>query len=165
MYSNFTGRLVREPELSNAMVGGVSTPVCHLVIADNSNNRTQNGVRSNSDTLFVRVSAWRNQALNCAQNLHTGALVSVNGKVTRVQGYLRNDGTPAAAMDVRADSIEFLLRPNDNGQTAQAPATPAPAQTAAPAPAPAAAPAQAPVQTAAPAPNGGYIDIDPDLPF
>lgn len=155
MYSNFTGRLVRDPELSSVMVGNVNTPVCHLTIADNSNNRSQNGTRSNTDTLFVRVSVWRNMANACAQNLKTGAMVSVNGKVTRVQGYLRNDGTPGAAIDVRADGIEFLARPN-----AEATAPAAPAAQAAPAPA-VTAPA-APVAQAAPA---QATFMEDDLPF
>lgn len=158
MYSNFTGRLVRDPELSNAMVGNVATPVCHLTIADNSNNRSQNGTRSNADTLFVRVSVWRNMANACAQNLKTGAMVSVNGKVTRVQGYLRNDGTAGAAIDVRADGIEFLARPN-----AEATAHAAPAAQAAPAPA-VTAPA-APVATAAPAPAAQATFMEDELPF
>lgn len=74
-------------------------------------NRKWNG---GEETTWLRVSAWRNQAEPCAQYLHKGSSVLVEGRLTpdRDTGSPRiwtaQDGTPRAGYDVTADRVIFL---------------------------------------------------------
>ena len=65
-------------------------------------------------TLWYRVTAWGKIGELCAEHLQKGRKVFVEGKLIPDDGtggpriWIREDGTPAAAFELRAESIEFL---------------------------------------------------------
>ncbi len=65
-------------------------------------------------TLWYNISAWGKLGENCTKHLHKGRKVYVEGQLVADEGtggprtWLREDGAPAAAFDLRAESIEFL---------------------------------------------------------
>lgn len=95
------GNLTRDPELKNTKAGNDTVAVCNFTVAANS------GFGDHRKTEFVRVNVWRGQAESCAKYLRKGSKVSISGPAT-VSAYLNNEGKPAASLELRADSIEFL---------------------------------------------------------
>lgn len=63
--------------------------------------------RGGKETDFVRVTAWRKLAENCAAFLEKGRKVCVTGEIY-ARGYEAKDGTSKAALEVDAVEVEFL---------------------------------------------------------
>jgi single-strand DNA-binding protein len=63
---------------------------------------------------FVRVSVWNRQAEVCAQFLAKGKRVAVDGRL-RSRSWEEADGKRRSAVDVRANSVEFLSRGDGGG--------------------------------------------------
>ena len=65
-------------------------------------------------TIWYRVTAWGQLGDVCAEHLHKGRKVYVEGTLISnndtggPRAWIREDGTPAAAYDLRAATIEFL---------------------------------------------------------
>ncbi len=75
---------------------------------------------------FIRVTAWRKLAENCATYLFKGSKVGVEG-IPEAGSWTRQDGSVDAYIEIAADEIEFCDRKMT--QTSAAPAAQAaPAQ-------------------------------------
>jgi single-strand DNA-binding protein len=104
------GNLGRDPDLRFTPSG---TPVCSLSVATNRKYTGKDGEQVKETTWF-RVSVFGKQAEACAQYLHKGSAVLVEGRLTpdantggpRV--YDRKDGTSGASFEVFAQTVRFL---------------------------------------------------------
>ena len=94
------GNLTRDPEM-RVTQNGIN--VCSFTVA--VNRRRREGQEPEAD--FFRVTAWRQQAINCSQYLSKGRKVAVVGSVA-VSTYQANDGTTRATLEVTAEDVEFL---------------------------------------------------------
>ena len=63
---------------------------------------------------FVRVAAWNKQAESCARFLAKGRRVAVDGRL-RSRSWDDADGTRRTAVEVVANSVQFLSRPDGDG--------------------------------------------------
>ena len=104
------GNLGRDPELRYTPQG---TPVTTLSVATNRRWTGADG-SPQEETVWFRVTAWRQLAETCAQYLTKGRQVLVEGTLTpdRETGgpkvWTRQDGTSGASYDVRAFTVQFL---------------------------------------------------------
>jgi single-strand DNA-binding protein len=97
------GNLTRDPELRHTPGG---TPVCSLRVAVNDRKRDESGNWVDAPNYFS-VSVFGNQAENCAQYLSKGRPVGVDGKL-RWREWQAQDGSKREAVEVVADSVQFL---------------------------------------------------------
>ena len=97
------GNLTRDPELRHT---GGGTPVCSLRIAVNSRRRDESGQWVDKPNYFS-VSVFGNQAESCAQYLSKGRPVAVDGRL-EWREWQQQDGTKREAVEVVADSVQFL---------------------------------------------------------
>lgn len=71
-------------------------------------------------TIWFRISAWGKLGEVCQEHLRKGRKVYVEGQLVADNGsggpraWLREDGTPAAAFELRAETIEFLDAPQES---------------------------------------------------
>ena len=104
------GNLGSDPELRYATSG---TAVCSMNVASNRSYTDKDGQKVKVTTWF-KVSAWGKQAENCAEYLHKGSSVLVEGELTpdKESGgpkvFTRSDGTSGAAYEVNAKEVRFL---------------------------------------------------------
>jgi single-strand DNA-binding protein len=97
------GNLTRDPELRSTPGG---TPVCSLRIAVNSRRRDESGQWIDKPNYFS-ISVFGNQAESCSQYLSKGRPVAVDGRLDWRE-YQANDGTKREAIEIVADSVQFL---------------------------------------------------------
>jgi single-strand DNA-binding protein len=97
------GNLTRDPELRHTPGG---TPVCSLRVAVNDRKRDESGNWVDAPNYFS-VSVFGNQAENCAQYLSKGRPVGIDGKL-RWREWQSQDGSKREAVEVVADSVQFL---------------------------------------------------------
>ena len=105
------GNLTKPPEM-RATPQGVT--VCNFDIAVND----KRGVQDN--TLYFRVSAWRQLGENCARYLAKGRKVFVSGPLS-YSTYQAGDGSTRVQLEITADDVEFLS-PRDEAGHAYHPA-------------------------------------------
>jgi single-strand DNA-binding protein len=97
------GNLTRDPELRHTPGG---TPVCSLRVAVNDRKRDDSGNWVDAPNYFS-ISVFGNQAENCAQYLSKGRPVGIDGKL-RWREWQAQDGSKREAVEVVADSVQFL---------------------------------------------------------
>jgi single-strand DNA-binding protein len=103
-----TGRLTADPVLRTT--NGKSLSVANFTVAQTPRRQNENGDWEDAgDTLFLRVTAWRDLADNAASSLHKGDLVVIIGRLG-VRHYPKNDGTTGTEVTCDADSIAVDLR-------------------------------------------------------
>lgn len=140
-----TGNLTRDPELRSTS-GGMS--VCSMRIACNTRRKGSSGEWEDKPNFFD-VTVWGAQGENCARYLAKGRPVAIDGRL-EWREYQAQDGQKRQAIDIIADSVQFLggrddaaagngfvgSRPDvaggsdvpiDTGDFQSAPASPAPA--------------------------------------
>ena len=105
------GNLTRDPE-SGTTQNGVS--YTHFTIA--VKKRFHGDGEPDSD--FMRVTAWRALAENCAKYLSKGKKVAVTGTVG-VSCYMGNDNEPHAQIEITAEDVEFLSPAGNSGAPAR----------------------------------------------
>ena len=110
------GNLGGDPEMRFLPDG---TPVCNFSIAANKSWKDAAGVE-HEKTTWVRVTAWRGLAEICNQYLTKGRTVLVEADEIKASAYAKNDGTPAASLEVTAKSVTFLGGGQGNGGTTEA---------------------------------------------
>jgi single-strand DNA-binding protein len=97
------GNLTRDPELRHTPSG---TAVCSLRLAVNSRRKDQTGQWVEKPNYFD-VTVWGQQGENCAQYLAKGRPVGVDGRLDWRE-WDAQDGTKRQAVEVIADSVQFL---------------------------------------------------------
>jgi len=123
MYQSVTiiGRLGRDPEMRYLPNGD---PVTSFSVATDFVRNDKNGQRQ-KETVWFRVSVFGKQAENANQYLSKGKMVLVEGRLRsdpRTGGpvvYQRQDGTPAAAFEIIANSVCFLSPRAEGGAGTQ----------------------------------------------
>jgi single-strand DNA-binding protein len=96
------GNLTKDPELRHT---GGGTPVCSLRIAVNGRRRDESGQWADKPNYFS-VSVFGNQAESCAQYLSKGRPVAIDGRLEWREW--EKDGVKREAVEIVADSVQFL---------------------------------------------------------
>ena len=135
-----TGNLTADPEL-RALPSGSS--VGRLRLAVNTRRKNNQTGEWEEKPNYFNVTVWGAQAENCAQYLAKGRPIAVDGRL-EWRSYTTQDGQKREAVEVIADSVQFLAGreqssngsgsagdiaasvPRDTGDFDTTPATPAP---------------------------------------
>ena len=105
-----TGNLTRDPELRTTPSG---TSVCGLRIACNTRRKDSSGQWVDKPNYFD-VTVWGAQGENCAQYLSKGRPVAVDGRL-EWREWEDQQGNKRQAVDIIADSVQFLGSPGGDG--------------------------------------------------
>src|SRR6187401_3318642 len=97
------GNLTRDPELRHTPSG---TAVCNLRLAVNTRRKDETGQWVDKPNYFD-VTVWGNQAESCAQYLSKGRPVGVDGRL-EWREWEAQDGSKRQAVEVIADTVQFL---------------------------------------------------------
>jgi single-strand DNA-binding protein len=111
------GNLTRDPELRHTPSG---TSVCSLRIAVNTTRKDESGEWVDKPNYFD-VTVWGQQGENCAQYLSKGRPVAVDGRL-EWREWEAQDGSKRQAVDIVADSVQFLGGRQDGEGAAYVPA-------------------------------------------
>ncbi len=116
MYQSTTivGRLGNDPEMRYTPSG---VPVASFNVAVNKRWTDQSGQQQERTTWF-RVTAWRKLGENCAQYLHKGSLVFVEGDV-EASAWTGQDGQPRASLELTARTVKFLDNKGSNSKSTE----------------------------------------------
>ena len=144
-----TGNLTRDPELRTTPSG---TSVCGLRIACNTRRKDSSGQWVDKPNYFD-VTVWGAQGENCAQYLSKGRPVAVDGRL-EWREWEDQQGNKRQAVDIIADSVQFLGSPAGDGNGNGGRFTPQ-----------SDVPADTSDFTSEPAPVGGGGSSDDDIPF
>ena len=110
-----TGNLTADPELRSTPSG---TSVCSLRIA--CNTRRKDGEEWVDKPNYFNVTVWGGQGENVARYLSKGRPVAVDGRL-EWREWEAQDGSKRQAVDIIADSVQFLGSGNGNGAPATEP--------------------------------------------
>jgi single-strand DNA-binding protein len=97
------GNLTRDPELRQTPSG---TSVCGLRIAVNTRRKDSSGQWTEKPNYFD-ITVWGQQGENCAQYLSKGRPVAIDGRL-EWREWDAQDGTKRQAVEVIADTVQFL---------------------------------------------------------
>ena len=97
------GNLTRDPELRHTPSG---TPVCSLRLAVNTRRKDESGQWTDKPNYFD-ITVWGQQGENCAQYLAKGRPVAIDGRL-EWREWEAQDGAKRQAVEVVADSVQFL---------------------------------------------------------
>jgi single-strand DNA-binding protein len=106
-----TGNLTKDPDLSS--IPGGDTSVCSLRVAVNGRRRNSQGQWEDAPNYFD-VTVWGAQGENCAKFLKKGRPVAVDGRL-RWREWTNNEGQKRQAVDIIAESVQFLGGRDDAG--------------------------------------------------
>jgi single-strand DNA-binding protein len=98
-----TGNLTADPELSSLPSGN---SVCKLRIAVNGRTKDPSGSWVDKPNFFT-VTVWGPQGENCATYLSKGRPVAIDGRLEWRQ-WEAQDGSKRSAVEVIADTVQFL---------------------------------------------------------
>ncbi|MDI9413359.1 MAG: single-stranded DNA-binding protein [Bacillota bacterium] len=101
------GRLVADPELRYTQSG---IAVTKFTLAVDRPFTSQSGEK---EADFIDVVTWRKQAEVCANHLHKGRLVAVEGRL-QIRSYDDSNGIRRKAAEVVADNVRFLDKVKDS---------------------------------------------------
>jgi single-strand DNA-binding protein len=107
-----TGNLTADPDLRSTPSG---TPVCSLRIA--CNTRRKDGEEWVDKPNYFNVTVWGGQGENVARYLSKGRPVAVDGRL-EWREWEAQDGSKRQAVDIIADSVQFLSNGNANANGA-----------------------------------------------
>ena len=99
-----TGNLTRDPELRST---GGGTSVCELRVAVNSRRKDGSTGEWVDKPNYFDVTVWGAQGENCAQYLAKGRPVAVQGRLDWRE-WEAQDGSKRQAVEIIADSVQFL---------------------------------------------------------
>jgi single-strand DNA-binding protein len=102
------GNLVFEPEFQ-VTASGISR--CKLRIACNERKKSDNGVWTDGETSYFDVVLWRGLAEAAGDAFKKGQPILVVGKV-RVSKYEDKNGNERTAVEITADEIAAVVKPN-----------------------------------------------------
>ena len=98
------GNLTRDPELRHTPSG---TAVCSLRLAVNSRRKDASTGEWGEKPNYFDITVWGNQGESCAQYLSKGRPVAVDGRLDWRE-YEAKDGSKRQAIEIIADSVQFL---------------------------------------------------------
>ena len=104
-----TGNLTSDPEL-RSLPSGMS--VCKLRIACNTRRKDGASGEWVDKPNYFDVTVWGAQGENCARYLAKGRPVAVDGRL-EWREWESQDGGKRQAVDIIADSVQFLSSPRD----------------------------------------------------
>ena len=104
------GNLGSDPEMRYTPTGD---PVTTFRMAVSRSYNTREGERR-EETEWFSVVAWRQLAELCNQYLSKGQKVYVDGRLQTRQWEAR-DGTPRTTIEIVAQNVVFMSRPNEGG--------------------------------------------------
>ena len=104
------GNLTRDPELRHTPSG---MAVCSLRLAVNSRRKDESGNWTDKPNYFD-ITVWGAQGENCAQYLSKGRPVGVDGRL-EWREWEAQDGSKRQAVEVIADTVQFLGSRGDSG--------------------------------------------------
>jgi single-strand DNA-binding protein len=99
-----TGNLTKDPELRSLPSG---TSVCELRIACNTRRKDQSSGEWMDKPNYFNVKVWGAQGENAARFLSKGRPVAIDGRL-EWREWEAQDGTKRQAIDIIADSVQFL---------------------------------------------------------
>ena len=109
-----TGNLTADPELRSTPSG---TAVCSLRIACNTRRKDSNGEWVDKPNYFD-VTVWGGQGENVARHLVKGRPVAIDGRL-EWREWETQEGSKRQAVDIIADSVQFLGSGNGNGASSE----------------------------------------------
>ena len=98
------GNLTRDPELRHTPSG---TSVCKLRIAVNSRQKDSSTGEWGEKPNYFDVTVWGNQGESCARFLSKGRAVGIDGRLDWRE-WEAQDGSKRQAVEIIADSVQFL---------------------------------------------------------
>jgi single-strand DNA-binding protein len=105
------GRLTRDPELRYTPNG---VAVANFTLAVDRPYTNQEGER---EADFIPIVVWQKLAETCANHLHKGRLVAVDGRL-QIRSYETQDGQRRRVAEVVAANVQFLDRANETRKSA-----------------------------------------------
>jgi single-strand DNA-binding protein len=105
------GRLTRDPELRYTPNG---VAVANFTLAVDRTFTNQAGER---EADFIPIVVWQKLAETCANHLHKGRLVAVDGRL-QIRSYETQDGQKRRVAEVVAANVQFLDRANEERKNA-----------------------------------------------
>ena len=99
-----TGNLTRDPELRHTPSG---TAVCKLRLAVNTRQKDASTGEWGDKPNYFDVTVWGNQGESCSQFLSKGRPVAVDGRLDWRE-WEAQDGTKRQAVEIIADTVQFL---------------------------------------------------------
>lgn len=103
-----SGNLTTDPELRSLPSG---TSVCSLRIACNTARKNASTGEWESRPNYFNVTVWGANGENAARYLHKGRAVAVDGRL-EWREWEAQDGTKRQAVDIIAETLQFLGSPN-----------------------------------------------------
>src|SRR6188472_4703019 len=105
------GNLTRDPELRHTSSG---MAVCSLRIAVNTRRKDSATGQWGEKPNYFDVTVWGQQGESCAQYLSKGRQVGVQGRL-EWREWEAQDGTKRQAVEIIADTVQFLGGRGDGG--------------------------------------------------
>ena len=105
-----TGNLTTDPELRSLPSG---TSVCKLRVACNTRRKDNSTGEWVDKPNFFDVTVWGAQGENCARYLSKGRPVAIDGRL-EWREWEGDNGQKRQAIDIIADSVQFLSSPRDD---------------------------------------------------
>lgn len=99
------GNVGNAPELRYTQTGRA---VCNFSLATNRSWTDQDTNERRKETTWYKVTVWGKQAETVNQYVQKGRQVLVMADRIEAAAYLRQDGTPAASLDITAQAVRFL---------------------------------------------------------
>jgi len=112
------GNLTRDPELRHTPSG---MAVCSLRLAVNTRRKDAATGEWGEKPNYFDVTVWGNQGENCAQYLAKGRPVGVDGRL-EWREWEAQDGSKRQAVEIIADSVQFLGGRGELGDNQYVPA-------------------------------------------
>jgi single-strand DNA-binding protein len=106
-----TGNLTRDPELRSLASG---TSVCSLRLACNTRRKDNSSGQWVDKPNYFDVTVWGAQGENVAQYCSKGRAIAVDGRL-EWREWEDKDGNKRQAIDIIADSVQFLGGRDDAG--------------------------------------------------
>jgi len=106
-----TGNLTSDPDLRSLPSG---MAICKLRVACNTRRKDNSTGEWVDKPNFFDVTVWGAQGENCAKYLSKGRPVAVDGRL-EWREWETPEGQKRQAVDIIADSVQFLSSPRDDG--------------------------------------------------
>lgn len=102
------GNLTRDPELRYTSSGAAVASFGLAV-----NRKYKSGDEWKDEVCYVDITVWAKQAENCAEYLHKGSPVFLEGRLN-FQSWETDTGQKRNKLEVVANNIQFLGKPGEN---------------------------------------------------